>query len=283
MMQWKPAAVTQKPLAPIAVDCHVHLFPDDLFAAIANWFKAVGWNLPYPPKTADVLRHLEHFGVERFWALPYAHKPGIARGLNEYLAEQAGQHPQIVPFFTVHPEDDVRAEAEYAVNTLGSRGMKIHAEVQQVGLHDSRLDPAFDLLEERGMPCVLHAGNEPYPDKRAVLDFDNTRRRLEKNPNLTAVIAHLGAPDTAAYLALLDRFPNLHLEVSFTNVPPMIQVQDPAPAALAPYAERLLYGSDFPYITFPYAWQADAWARLDWVKEHHKSFFGGTANRLIGV
>jgi uncharacterized protein len=283
MAQWKADTLKQKPATAVGVDCHVHLFPDDLFTAIAGWFSKAGWDLPYPCRAEDVVRWMQHFGVESFWALPYAHKGGISRGLNRFIAEFAARHPMVTPFFTVSPlDDDVEAEARYAVETLGSRGMKIHAEVQQVGLDDSRLDPAFDLLEERGLPCVLHAGNAPYPEEMAILSIDRMRGRMAKNPNLTAVIGHLGSPDTPEYLAMLGQYPNLHLEVSFTNIPPVHQIENPPPATLAPYVDRLLFGSDFPYLTFPYCWQADAWARLPWVQENAAAFFGGTARRLVG-
>ncbi len=282
MTKWQPEALAEKPSIEVEVDCHVHLFPDKLFAVIGDWFRAAGWSLAYPCRSRDVIGSLEAFGIKRFWALPYAHKPGIARGLNEYIAGLAKDHPQIVPFFSVHPADDVRAEAEYAVDRLGARGMKIHAEVQQVGIDDPRLDPAFDLLEDRGLPCLLHAGNDPYPIKMEMLDFARTENRLARNPNLAAVIGHLGSPDTTSYFELFAKYPNLHLEVAFTNVPPIIQIENPKPADLAPFVDRLLFGSDFPYITFPYSRQVESWARLDWVQEHKEAFFGGNAKRLIG-
>lgn len=282
MTEWTPEEVARRPSADVAVDCHVHLFPDELFGAIGRWFTDVGWELPYPCGSAGVIEYLDSFGVQRFWALPYAHKPGIARGLNTYLADLARRHRQVVPFFSVHPDDNVGAEARHALDELGSRGMKIHAEVQGVGVDDPRLDPAFDLLEKRGAPCVLHAGNAPYPVKVDRLDVRRTATRLARNPELKAVIGHLGAPQTRDFLALCDVYPNLYLEVSFTNVPGVMRQDDPSPEELAPFAQRLLFGSDMPYVIFPYARQVDAWAKLAWVQQHREAFFGGTARKLVG-
>ena len=56
--------------------------------------------------------------------------------------------------------------------------------------------------------------------------------------------------------------PNLHLEVSFTNFPGSEQLGRLDFDALAPHRDRLLFGSDFPNLTFTYADQADAWWKL---------------------
>jgi hypothetical protein len=151
MATWPPETIRAKPATPIGVDCHVHLFPDDLFSAIGKWFAGAGWELPYPCRAADIVNWLAALGVESFWALPYAHKPGTAAGLNAYIADLARAHPQIVGFFTVHPaDDDPAAIARRALDEQGLRGMKLHAEVQGMPVDDPRLDAVFDLLEERG-------------------------------------------------------------------------------------------------------------------------------------
>lgn len=272
----------RKPQTEIAVDCHVHLFPEKLFSAIRRWFAKVDWQIPYPYRTESVLAHLRAFGVRECWALPYAHKPGTADKLNAWMGETARRHAMVRGFFTVHPDDeDVGALARRAIDEYGLVGMKIHAEVQKVDVGDDRLDPAFLALEESGLPCVLHSGNAPYPQPIDRLDVRHVARRMAKNPNLKAVIAHLGAPQTRDYLDLCAKYPGLHLEVSFTLVPEHIAETEPVARELGAFADRVLFGSDFPNITFSYAEQVDNWLRLDWVKQHHNAFFGGNARRLL--
>lgn len=261
----------------------MHLFPRRLFAAIRRWFDQVGWEIPYPYETDEVLAALDGFGVRECWALPYAHKAGVAAELNGYLADLQRAHPQVRGFFTVHPQDDdVGALARRAVDRLGLHGLKIHCEVQQVAVSDPRLDAAFEVIEAAGLPCVLHSGNAPYPYTRPHLDVARVAERLAKNPRLKAVIAHLGSMQTLDYLRLCEQYEGLHLEVSFTNVG---QYRASMPfdfdADLAPYAERLLFGSDFPNLTFTYAEQADAWADVPWVQRDPTGFFGGRASRLF--
>ena len=222
------------------------------------------------------------FGVRECWALPYTHKPGMADELNRWMGETARQYPMVRGFFTVHPGDrDVAGLAARAVDEYGLCGLKIHAEVQQVAVSDDRLDAAFDLIERRGLPCVLHSGDAPYPYTHDRLDVARVAERLQKNPGLKAVIAHLGANQTRQYLALCERYPGLHLEVSFNLVSPYREKLTYDPNELAAYADRLLFGSDFPNLTFGYAEQADNWLALDWVRERRDDFFCGTARKLL--
>ena len=270
------------PRAPVRVDCHIHLFPERLFQAIRGWFAEVGWQIPYPYRAEEVLTLLRGWGVEEAWALTYAHRPGVAEGINRWLGELCREQPMVRGFFSVHPgDDDPVGLARRALDEDGLSGLKLHAEVQKLGVDDARLDGVFDLLERRRRPCVLHTGDAPYPETKAHLDVARVAGRLRKNPRLRAIIAHLGANQTAHYLELCQQYEALYLEVSFTNfpgspVPGQVDLQ-----ALGEHHQRLLFGSDFPNLTFGYADQADAWWDLDWVRQDAEMFFGGRARSLL--
>jgi predicted TIM-barrel fold metal-dependent hydrolase len=77
----------------------------------------------------------------------------------------------------------------------------------------------------------------------------------------------MGAFETRAALQLLDRFPGLHLDTTmamtraslpFTGIDPGV-VRN---ADLVRYADRILFGSDFPNLPYPYeAERSELWAR----------------------
>ncbi len=277
MIDWQ-----RRPDAPVRVDTHIHLFPERLFAAIRGWFARVGWEIPYPYKTEDVLALLKGWGVECAWALTYAHRAGVAEGVNAWLGEWCRREPMLRGFFSVHPDDASPTQlAERALDLHGLHGLKLHAEVQKLSVDDARLDGVFDLLEERGRPCVLHSGDAPYPFTQPNLDVARVHERLRRNPQLLTVIAHLGAFQTPQYLALTREYPNLYLEVSFTNYPGIESRVPLDYPSLEPFADRLLFGSDFPNITFSYADQADAWWAFEWVKRDAEAFFGGRARHIL--
>ncbi len=112
------------------VDAHVHLFPDGLFEAIWRWFDVHGWPIRYKLKTPEVVAFLLDRGVGHIVALHYAHKPGIARGMNAYMAEVARSSPRITGLATVFPGEPDAAEILTEAFALGLQGVKLHCHVQ---------------------------------------------------------------------------------------------------------------------------------------------------------
>jgi predicted TIM-barrel fold metal-dependent hydrolase len=241
------------------IDAHVHLFPPRVYDAIYRWFDRNAWRCRYRLHAEEVVDFLRARGVRRFCALHYAHKPGMARELNRFVAEAARAHPEILPLGTVLPgEPDAREVVREALGPLGLRGIKIHCHVQRLAPDDERLEPVYAECEAAGRPIVIHAGPEPRVeayglDTHALCGAERTARVLRRHPRLTVVVPHLGADDFAGYAALLERFENLWLDTTmvvgdyFTRAPP--------PSLFPARAGRLLYGTDFPML--PYAWDRE--------------------------
>jgi len=88
---------------PPVVDAHVHLFPTPVFRALWRWFDEHAWPVRYALESDEVVHFLKSRGIERFVALHYAHKPGMAEGLNAYMAEVVSRHEGVVGTATVLP------------------------------------------------------------------------------------------------------------------------------------------------------------------------------------
>src|SRR5438105_15918582 len=88
---------------PPVVDAHVHVFPDAIFEAIWRWFDRYGWPIRYRLYARAVIRHQLDRGVQKIVALHYAHKPGIARSLNEFVASLCVEEPRVIGLATVVP------------------------------------------------------------------------------------------------------------------------------------------------------------------------------------
>src|SRR5260370_36924942 len=71
---------------PPVVDAHVHLFPPRVFDAIWRWFENHAWPVRYKLHSQQVIDFLFQRGGSRFVALHYAHKPGVAPSLHQYIA-----------------------------------------------------------------------------------------------------------------------------------------------------------------------------------------------------
>jgi predicted TIM-barrel fold metal-dependent hydrolase len=216
--------------------------------------------------------------------LAYSHVPDMARALNRFMSELGRAHPALIPLGTVLPgEPDAGAIMDEALGPLGLRGFKIHCHVQQLAPDDARLDPVYSRATAAGVPIVMHAGRAPcLPgygiDTRALCSAAATRRALERHPELTLIIPHLGDDEEAEYFALLDQFPRLHLDTTMMLSGYFTTKIDPA--LLVKYSDRILYGTDFPNLPYPYS------RERDWIETHLPSpakekILGGNAIALF--
>ncbi|MBJ6761047.1 amidohydrolase [Myxococcaceae bacterium JPH2] len=243
---------------PRVVDAHVHLFPDRVFEAVWRWFDRYGWPIRYKLHTPRVLSFLLERGVSRVVALHYAHKPGMARALNAYVAEVSRAEPRVVGLATVFPGEEGAGEILAEAFAAGLRGVKLHCHVQAFAPDAPQLHEVYAACARAGRPLVMHAGREPssprYPvDPHALCAAERVERVLRDHPTLQLCVPHLGADEFTAYARLLERYDNLWLDTTMA-----VAGYFPVPLpreALTVRPERILYGTDFPNL--PYAWDRE--------------------------
>jgi uncharacterized protein len=261
---------------PGLFDAHVHFLPEPIMKRVWEHFDARGplvgreWPIAYRWSDEDRVEHLRALGVRRFTALPYAHKPGVAGWLNDWAGDFAAQTPDCVRSATFYPEPDA---AGYVGDLLadGVEVFKVHVQVGDFDLRDPLLDPVWGLLAESGVPVVVHAGSGPVPNHhtgpRPLAEV------LARHPRLTAVVAHMGAPEYADFLALAERYERVHLDTTMAFTA-FFEEMAPFPGSLWPrlhaLGDKVLLGSDFPNIPYAYAEQLAALQGLglgeDWLR-----------------
>ncbi len=240
-----------------ATDVHVHLLPDRLMAAIRESLREeVGWTFHHPTDRAAIEDVLAAHGVERYCALPYAHRAGVAADLNDWVLARAAESEMCVPFATVHGEDDVRSVVRAAFEA-GARGLKFQCPVQEAAPDDPRLDPAYELCAEYDRPVLFHAGTAPMFEDSPHVGVDHFRRFLDAHPEVRACAAHMGAYETPAFVETLADHGNAYLDLAYVlgdgAAADMAFASDPAPAeVLERHADRIMFGSDYPNVTFDY-------------------------------
>jgi predicted TIM-barrel fold metal-dependent hydrolase len=237
-------------------DAHVHLHPPGLARAIERWFADHDWHAGHSFEPAEVADTLRARGVERFCFFSYAHKPGIARDINRWLAETAAALPGTLALGTLHPDDpDLDAIAREATDGLGLRGFKFHHSVQRFRVDDARLYGVYERAEAAGHVFMLHAGTLPYRDEfTGIAPFARVMARF---PRLRVCVAHMGAFQSAEFLALTARYPHLYLDTTMAMSPYATRYVGADPAAVSDadllrYQDRILFGSDFPLIPYDY-------------------------------
>jgi predicted TIM-barrel fold metal-dependent hydrolase len=271
-----------------AIDAHVHLFPERLFAAIRDALEAdLGWDCRHhPDRPAGIEATLRGAGVERFLALPYAHEPGVAERLNEWLLQAADRSTMAVPFATVHGDDDVRRVVQQAFNR-GARGLKFQCPVQGSAPNDPRLDPAFELAAEYDRPIIFHAGtapnfaDSPHVGYRAFSEF------VDSYPEVRVCCAHMGARDTDSFLALARAEDQVFLDTSVAMSAAASDLLDHDPASVPDdvfedLAGSVMYGSDYPNVPYAYDREREHLLGRDLSEAAERALFHDAAERFLG-
>lgn len=273
---------------PGLVDVHVHFMPQRLHTRVWEYFDAGGsllgkpWPITYRYDIDHRVDLLGRLGVLRFGALSYPHKPGMARSLNEWSAGFAARVPAALHCGTFYPEPDAAAYVGEAL-AAGAQLFKAHVQVGGYDPRDPLLVPVWGQLAEAGVPVVVHCGNGPQPGNFTGPEV--FAEVLAGHPRLTAVIAHMGAPDYVAFAELLDRHERLHLDTTMAATDFFADLGAPLPDGLvqrlAEHADRVVFGSDFPNIPYPYAHQLEALARLDLGDDWLRGVYWHNPNRLL--
>ena len=256
---------------PGLADVHTHFLPPRMLRRVWEYFDAAGplvgvrWPIRYKWSDEERVAHLRGLGVRMFSALAYAHRPDMAADLNAWTMAFAKATPGCLASATFYPEPGVAGYVSGALEA-GARIFKVHLQVGGFSPGDPRLDEVWGLLAEAGVPVVVHAGHAPVgTEHTGAGPFGAV---LARYPGLSAIIAHMGAPDYEAFLRLALDYERVFLDTTmiFTD---FFDHLAPFPAAALPLARELglagkiLLGSDFPNIPYPYARQLAGLARLD--------------------
>jgi uncharacterized protein len=272
------------------VDVHTHFMPDRVLRKVWAYFDAVrdddgtpGWPITYRTDEPTRLATLRALGVRAFTSLFYPHKPGMAAWLNVWGARFAAAHDDVVHSATFFPEPEADGYVAEAIEA-GARIFKVHLQVGAYDPRDPLLAPVWRRLADAGIPVVVHAGSGPLPGPFTGPDPMGTV--LAAHPTLTAVFAHMGAPEYEAFLDHADRYEHVHLDTTMAFTPFMARLA-PFPDALLPrlaeLGERIVLGSDFPNIPYAYARQLQALVDLGLGDEWLRGVCVDNGARLLGV
>ncbi len=244
---------------PFTLDAHVHIFPENIFRSVWKWFDKYGYPIRYRFDTPKLLHFLLSKGIGHIIALQYAHKPGISRGLNRFMAETCKQFPhKITGMATVFPGEEDAADILKEAFDSGLKGVKLHTHVQCFDMNSKDACIIFDICASENMPLVIHAGREPSSpaylcNPYELCSADKLERILQNFPGLKICVPHLGANEYISYKRLTEKYDNLWLDTAMVltdyfpgNSPfPLHEMR----------TDRIMYGSDFPNI--PFSWDRE--------------------------
>lgn len=171
---------------------------------------------------------------------------------DDYVSSYVARDPsRLIGFCSVDPaRADAHDRLGRAIEELGLRGVKMAPTYQGF---DPLASEAFRFYEDiagRNLPVVWHQGMTFV--RRSVLRYafphliDQVALRL---PELKIVIAHLGHPWIGECIAVIRKHPNVYADISALTSRPK-QFRD-ALVLAGEYrvANKLLFGTDFPFGT----------------------------------
>ena len=274
------------PGMPFIVDAHVHLFPDDLFAAIWQWFDQYGWPVRYRMSAEHIIEFLTSRGVAHIVALQYAHKPGIARSLNQFLAGICRRSDQVTGMATVYPGEPDCADILDDAFEAGLSGVKLHNHVQCFDIVGDEMQSIYEVCSTRAKPLLMHVGREPkspaYPcDPYEYCRADRLEEVLRQFPRLKICVPHLGADEFMEYQRLIQDYDTLWLDstmaladyLPFEGVPPLSDYRE----------DRVMYGTDFPNLPFAWDREIKKVAAMNLSANRLRRFLGENAAEFYGI
>ncbi len=255
------------------VDCHVHLYPDEINRAPTEWARNAGeklWELLCArvrkngravqgfPSVLELLKAMDQAGVERailqawYWE---KHENCVAQ--NRFYRACVQAHPdRLAACGTFHPvagREAVRAEIGWlaAEGFVGVGEMSPHS--QNFAANDPVWLNALEDCAAKRLPVLLHVtepNSKAYPG-RVLTPLEDFVIWATGFPQTTFVLAHWGArlPLDPALGAALRASRNVFFD---TAASPLLYDASVFPEMIkAVGADRLMFGSDFPLVLYP--------------------------------
>jgi predicted TIM-barrel fold metal-dependent hydrolase len=256
---------------PGLADVHTHFLPERMQRRVWAHFDEAGpligrpWPITYRQTAGERVEILRKLGVRSFTSLAYAHRPAMAESLNDWTLEFAAAVPECLPSATFFPEPGAAGHVRTALDR-GARIFKLHLQVGGFDPRTPELDEVWGLLADAGTPVVVHAGSGPVANR--FTGPSPIGGVLARHPRLALVMAHLGAPEYTGFLDLAEHFERVRLDTTmvltdfFEETAPFPPAEKPRLRELG-LSGKVLLGSDFPTIPYPYAHQLEALARAD--------------------
>lgn len=271
------------------IDFHSHDFPDAIaIRAMAGMTSRTDGHL-WPVGDGTLTNHLDYldlYGIDRAVVSPIATKPNMFEGiLHNALRIRDGEFGEraqrkLIPFASVHPLDPNVNEHLQRIADSGIKGVKFHCYYQDFSLADKECWPVFEKVADLGLVMLCHCGDDiSWPGFHGLCGPREIALLMHHVPNLKLVAAHLGGLDGYAAHAidpLLDT--GCYIDTSMLH---RHWFYDEQMRVLRSWPrERILFGTDFPWVHYP---EAIAWVKSVRDRQDWEQVFWRNAARLLGL
>lgn len=232
------------------IDSHCHIFPDkiaqkatdsiDIFYQISETGVIDGCGFVGTAKT--LINQCDSVGVDKCLVTSVATTPHHAQSINTFIASEVELFPdRFIGFGSLHPESETLEEDAEQLIELGLKGVKLHPDIQNFKVDDSKVIKIFEICNEKKLPILLHTGDSRFDNSNP----NRVEKILKMFPDLTIIGAHFGgwsiwdkAPE------ILSKYKNLYVDTcsSFYALS-----KERAREIIDLYGtDRVIFGTDFP-------------------------------------
>ena len=272
-------------MAQGVIDVHSHIITPAFVSSLEKEGRLMDEGFPLPKYNVEShLKWMDEAGVQTSvltLAAPQPTSADVVRQTNEAGARAKKEHPGRFKFCAALPLRDVNTairEAIYALDTLKADGIKLATNVGGQYLGAPELDTLFSVLNDRRAVIILHP-HRPEPVNRQVMQqtplamqeyLSETTRAvsnmisrnvLARYNNIKVVVPHCGAylplavPRMKSLTLVMQankmvgeidwetNLRTLYYDLAGAHSPEVIRMM-----LTITTPDRLLYGSDYPYV-----------------------------------
>jgi hypothetical protein len=116
----------------------------------------------------------------------------------------------------------------------------------EVPYNDPRFYPAYEKIQELGVPVIFHTGPSLLHTRTKYWSANALEDIALDFPSMKMILAHMGMQSFMEIHSLLVRHANVHADLSFWPLNPRYRGLIPWPLLEQTVPLKLLMGSDFP-------------------------------------
>jgi len=226
------------------IDFHTHAFPDELASrAMQSLQHGCDVKAQLDGKISSLLTSMDSCGIETSVVCSIATKPSQFEPILKW-SEQI-RTGRIIPFPSVHPDDEQCLDRIRLIKKSGFMGIKMHPYYQDFFLDEPKMLPIYEKICAEKLILMMHTGFDIAFEHIRRCDPPKIAYVIEKFPRLKFISTHLGAWQDWQQVQqfLIGRTIYMELSMALEYLEPEVARN----MILAHPADYVLFGSDSPW------------------------------------
>lgn len=234
------------------IDFHTHCFPDNLAKSAMDTLSAVSNTEYFTNGTiSDLKSSMKEAKIDYSVVLNIVVKPHQTEKTNLFAKglldkSNSGYDKSIIPFASIHPDDEDWMDRLVKIKADGFKGIKLHPAYQGFSINDYKMEPIYKEIAKLDLILVFHAGIDiGYPDSVGASP-DKIADVLPLLEKCKTVLAHMGAHDQYMEVLTLLCGKNIFFDTSYSLDK---MGDDTARNIIRKHGvEKILFGTDSPWV-----------------------------------